>query len=248
MRRANMTSPASSWESSSAAIERAAHQRLLPGAQAGLRRRAPQARYIRRRDPQQNRRRAFEAASLLLADAETSGGARLADGHGPHHRRRHSRQSPARAAAQCSRRHRTRLVARASDLSLPCANRENRNRRNAQDLQHGRGDDLGRSAKEREKSRGRNEAPPRAIFPHWTNRSRSGGQGSRHVFRHAEHSVGSTWQIKNSRVVPASEIVRMLQTTEGAQPARRKMYFPPPADFVRAIRSGMRSGPRSSQW
>jgi peroxiredoxin len=45
--------------------------------------------------------------------------------------------------------------------------------------------------------------------------------------------------------VPASKIVRILQTKEEARPARRKLYFPRFADFIRAIRNVARFGVRS---
>ena len=45
--------------------------------------------------------------------------------------------------------------------------------------------------------------------------------------------------------VPASEIVRILQTAGGAGPARRTLYFPRLADFIHAIRSIIRFGVRS---
>lgn len=37
--------------------------------------------------------------------------------------------------------------------------------------------------------------------------------------------------------VPASEVVRLLNTTSGAQPLRRKVYIPHLGDFVRALRT-----------
>jgi peroxiredoxin len=45
--------------------------------------------------------------------------------------------------------------------------------------------------------------------------------------------------------VPASEIVRILQTKKEARPARRKLYFPRFTDFIRAIRNVVRFGIRS---
>jgi len=54
------------------------------------------------------------------------------------------------------------------------------------------------------------------------------------------HSIDTT-----SMRVPASEIVRVLQTKEEARSARRKPYFPRLADFTRAIRNAMRFGIRS---
>lgn len=54
------------------------------------------------------------------------------------------------------------------------------------------------------------------------------------------HSIDTT-----SVRVPASEIVRILQTREEARPARRKLYFPRLADFIRAIRNAARFGVRS---
>ena len=54
------------------------------------------------------------------------------------------------------------------------------------------------------------------------------------------HSIDTT-----SVRVPASEIVRILQTKEEARPARRKLYFPRLADFIRAIRNAARFGVRS---
>ena len=54
------------------------------------------------------------------------------------------------------------------------------------------------------------------------------------------HSIDTT-----SARVPASEIVRILQTKEEALPARRKLYLPRLADFIRAIRNAARFGVRS---
>ena len=54
------------------------------------------------------------------------------------------------------------------------------------------------------------------------------------------HSIDTT-----SVRVPASEIVSILQTKEEAPPARRKLYFPHLADFIRAIRNARRFGVRS---
>ena len=54
------------------------------------------------------------------------------------------------------------------------------------------------------------------------------------------HSIDTT-----SVRVPASEIVGILQTKEEGRPARRKLYFPRLADFIRAIRSVRRFGVRS---
>lgn len=45
--------------------------------------------------------------------------------------------------------------------------------------------------------------------------------------------------------VPVSDIVRILQTTEGARLASRKLRLPRLADFARAIRNAMRFGIRS---
>ena len=45
--------------------------------------------------------------------------------------------------------------------------------------------------------------------------------------------------------VPVSEIVRILQTKEEARPARRQLFLPHPADFIRAIRNAMHLGIRS---
>ena len=54
------------------------------------------------------------------------------------------------------------------------------------------------------------------------------------------HSIDTT-----SVRVPASEIARILQRKEVAEPARRKLYFPRVADFIRAIRNVTRFGVRS---
>lgn len=43
----------------------------------------------------------------------------------------------------------------------------------------------------------------------------------------------------NARV-PATDIVRIVQTREEAPSAARKSYFPSPMDFVRAIGNGIR--------
>jgi alkyl hydroperoxide reductase subunit AhpC len=43
--------------------------------------------------------------------------------------------------------------------------------------------------------------------------------------------------------VPASELVRLLQTVAEARPARRKLYIPTPGDWVRAIRNSFRRKP-----
>jgi peroxiredoxin len=40
--------------------------------------------------------------------------------------------------------------------------------------------------------------------------------------------------------VPASELVRLLQTVAEPRPARRKVYIPTPGDWVRGIRNSFR--------
>ena len=83
---------------------------------------------LRRGNRQQNRRRTAHAAPLLLADAQKRRRPGLGLGHGAHHRRRHSRQSPARAAARHPGRRRAGLLAGAADLYLPRPPRQNRAR------------------------------------------------------------------------------------------------------------------------
>lgn len=39
--------------------------------------------------------------------------------------------------------------------------------------------------------------------------------------------------------VPASEIVRVLESATGAKSTRRKIYIPTPGDFVRAVRNNL---------
>ena len=80
------------------AFQRPAHQRLLPRAQTGFWRRQAQPEYLRRRSRQQNRRRIAQAASRLLAAAEKYPRPQVGHFHGPHHRRRHHRQSAPRAS------------------------------------------------------------------------------------------------------------------------------------------------------
>ena len=45
--------------------------------------------------------------------------------------------------------------------------------------------------------------------------------------------------------VPATEIVRILQSTAQASQARRRRYIPSPLEFLRAIRNAIRLGVRS---
>lgn len=47
--------------------------------------------------------------------------------------------------------------------------------------------------------------------------------------------------------VPAVEIVRLLGSLADGRTARRKVYIPTPADFVRAVRNSLRSGRPGSQ-
>jgi peroxiredoxin len=47
--------------------------------------------------------------------------------------------------------------------------------------------------------------------------------------------------------VPASEIVRLLESAAQAPTARRKIYIPTPADFFRAVRSSLRRAGRRPQ-
>jgi peroxiredoxin Q/BCP len=47
--------------------------------------------------------------------------------------------------------------------------------------------------------------------------------------------------------VPASEIVRLLESTAQAPTARRKIYIPTPADFFRVARSSLRRAGRQPQ-
>ena len=97
-----------------AALDGPAHERLLAGAQTCVRSRGPAAGKLRRRSQQQNRRGTAATAPLLLAHAEDYGRARLALGHGAHHRRRHPRKFAARAAARRAGGNRAGLLARAA--------------------------------------------------------------------------------------------------------------------------------------
>ena len=101
-----------------AALARPAHQRLLAGAQTGLRIAglAPDT-YVAEISNKIGAE-LLHAASLLLAHAQKYRRPGLGLRHGAHHRRRHSRQSPARAAARHASRHRAGLLARAADLFL----------------------------------------------------------------------------------------------------------------------------------
>ncbi|MGH9711426.1 MAG: hypothetical protein ACRD37_12850, partial [Candidatus Acidiferrales bacterium] len=62
------------------------------------------------------------------------------------------------------------------------------------------------------------------------------GQGRTVLFR--------SFDTISSRV-SASEIVRVIQSVEGPRPARRRLYFPHPADIFRIMRNVLRFGIRS---
>src|SRR6185437_1326815 len=148
-----------------------------------------ETRRLRRRNQQQNRRRTAQAASLLLAHAQKCCPAWLAFRHGPHYRRRNSRESSARAAAQCAGYRRTRLLAGSADFPLSRSTRKNRAGRIAAHIQSWRWNDFDRAVEKFRKSGGRAEAPPRALLPHWAHRLRSRRQTPHCFLRRAFSSI-----------------------------------------------------------
>ncbi len=100
-----------------------------------------------------------------------------------YHRRRHSRQLAARPPGRREGANRSRLLAGAEHLQIPCRAWKNRNQRIAAILQYGRRHDPRRAPGPRQIRRSRPQTPPRKILPHRPHRARRFRQTTRRPHR-----------------------------------------------------------------